>query len=108
MKPTEDETKFAETRSAVSSMVTAKKAKKKQEIPERVASMLNESSVEESRVSSGIALVERASMVGLAGGAYHANFASMAHESTRRQSENAMIVGRQQRAAARNPSINKF
>lgn len=87
------------------SHVVARIASKKQEIPVRAASTVIESSVEGSRVSAGIALVDRASMEGPAGGAYHANLASMAHESTRRQSENAMAVCRQRRAAPGNPGM---
>lgn len=100
MKRSENENRFAEIRSSVSSKAAARTARKKQEIPVRGASILAESPVEESRVSAGMALVERASMVGPAGGAYHANLASMAHESTRRQSANAATVCRQRRAAA--------
>src|SRR6185437_8068003 len=105
---TEGRNRFAEVRSSVSNQLVARTARKEQEIPARAASTPAASSVEESWVSEGIALVERASMVGPAGGAYHANFASMAHESTRRQSENAMTVCRQRRAAAENPGMHEF
>src|SRR5690348_17482151 len=104
----EDGKWLAEVRSGVSNQVVAKTARKEQESPAQAASTPAESSIEESRVSDGIALVDRASMVGPAGGAYHANFASMAHESTRRHSENAMAVCRQRRAAAENPGMHEF
>lgn len=80
--------------------MAAKAARKRQKMPARGASILARSSGEESRVSAGIAFVERASMVGAAGAAYHANLASMAHESTRKQKKNAIAVCRQRRAAA--------
>ena len=99
---------FAEIRSSVSNQGVARRARTEQEFPARAASIPAESSVVESCVSEGIALVDRASIVGLAGGAYQANLASMAHESTRRQSENAMAVCRQRRAAAENPGMQEF
>ena len=99
---------YAENLSSVSSKAAATTVRRKQEIPAQAASTLVESSVEESRVSEGIALVDRASMVGPAGGSYHANLASMAQESTKRQSENAMRVCRQRRAAAENPGMQEF
>jgi len=105
---TEDGIRLPEARPSVGNQVVARTARKEQEIPAQVALTPAASSVEESRVSEGIALVDRASMVGLAGGAYHANFASMAHESTRRHSENAMAVCRQRRAAAENPGMQEF
>jgi hypothetical protein len=105
---TEDGIWLAEIRSSVSNQVVTRTARKEQEIPAQAASAPAASSVEESWVSEGIALVDRASMVGLAGGAYHANFASMAHESTRRHSENAIAVCRQRRAAAENPGMQEF
>jgi len=105
---TEDGNWFAKFLSSVSSQAAARRTRRKQQIPVLATSTLAESSVEESRVSEGMALVDRASIVGLAGGSYHANLASMAQESTRRQSENAMIVCRQRRATAENPGIQEF
>jgi hypothetical protein len=92
----------------VSSQVAAKIERRKQEIPAQAASAFTESSFDESRVSAGIAFVDRASMVGPADGSYQAIFASMAHENARRQSKNAIAVCRYGRTLAGRPCIREF
>jgi hypothetical protein len=80
--------------STVSSQAAVRTTRRKQEMPAQTASALAVSSVEESRVSAGIALVDRTSMVGPADGSYHAILASMAQEKARRHSKNAVMVCR--------------
>lgn len=93
------------TCSTVNSQAAEKRASMKKGIVACALSVEEESSCEKSRVSAGIAFVDRASMVGPAAGSYHAIFASMAQENARRHKRNAMVVCRCGRNAAGKPGM---